>query len=60
MIPDDLSFSSLSSALDGARLAYFDGRHPETALIVAQEVTLIFVFLQSTTFLLLGLPLAIF
>ncbi|KAK9944942.1 hypothetical protein M0R45_010482 [Rubus argutus] len=39
MIPDDLTFSSLSSALDGARLAYFDGRHPETALIVAQEAT---------------------
>ncbi|PRQ25649.1 putative ketohexokinase [Rosa chinensis] len=39
MIPDDLSPSSLSSALDGARLAYFDGRLHETALLVAQEAT---------------------
>ncbi|KAK9944943.1 hypothetical protein M0R45_010483 [Rubus argutus] len=39
MIPDDLSFSSLSSALDGARLVCFDGRLPETALLVAQEAT---------------------
>ncbi|CAK9140837.1 unnamed protein product [Ilex paraguariensis] len=37
MIPDDLAKSSLTSALDGARLAYFDGRLPETALVVAQE-----------------------
>jgi hypothetical protein len=59
MIPDDLSFSSLSSALDGARLVCFDGRLPETALLVAQEVTVIFMFLQYT-FLLLGLSLAIF
>lgn len=46
MIPDDLSPSSLSSALDGARLAYFDGRMHETALLVAQEVAVIFVFLK--------------
>ena len=59
MIPDDLSFSILSSALDGARLVCFDGRLPETALLVAQEVTVIFMFLQYT-FLLLGLSLAIF
>lgn len=52
MIPDDLPFSSLSSALDGARLVYFDGRLPETALLVAQEVTVIFMFLQSTFLLL--------
>ncbi|XP_050206976.1 uncharacterized protein LOC126656447 isoform X1 [Mercurialis annua] len=37
MIPDDLSESSLSSALDGARVVYSDGRLPETALVVAQE-----------------------
>ncbi|KAK9282322.1 hypothetical protein L1049_005236 [Liquidambar formosana] len=37
MIPDDLSQSSLSSALDRARLFYSDGRLHETALIVAQE-----------------------
>ncbi|KAM7521769.1 hypothetical protein LguiA_011671 [Lonicera macranthoides] len=37
MIPEDLSKSSLLSALDGARLVYFDGRLHETALVVAQE-----------------------
>ncbi|KAM1346310.1 hypothetical protein ACFX13_036376 [Malus domestica] len=37
MMPDDLSQSSLSSALDGARIVYFDVRWPETALVVAQE-----------------------
>ncbi|KAB2620943.1 ribokinase [Pyrus ussuriensis x Pyrus communis] len=37
MKPDDLSQSSLSSALDGARIVYFDVRWPETALVVAQE-----------------------
>ncbi|XP_042516485.1 ketohexokinase-like isoform X2 [Macadamia integrifolia] len=37
MVPGDLSQAILSSALDGARLAYFDGRLHETALIVAQE-----------------------
>lgn len=41
MIPEDLSKSSLLSALDGARLVYFDGRLPETALVVAQEVIII-------------------
>ncbi|KAF6144375.1 hypothetical protein GIB67_024602 [Kingdonia uniflora] len=39
MVPDDLSQSSLSSALDGARLAYFDVRLHETALVVAEEAT---------------------
>ncbi|XP_012085190.1 ribokinase isoform X2 [Jatropha curcas] len=38
MIPDDLSQSSLLSALDGVRLAYFDVRLPETALVVAEEL----------------------
>ncbi|TQD87470.1 hypothetical protein C1H46_026982 [Malus baccata] len=37
MIPDDLSQSSLSSALDGARILYLDCRIHETALVVAQE-----------------------
>ncbi|OVA02256.1 Ribokinase [Macleaya cordata] len=39
MVPDDLSRSSLISALDGARLVYFDVRLHETALVVAQEAT---------------------
>lgn len=38
MVPDDLSRSSLLSALDGARIVYFDVRLHETALVVAQEV----------------------
>ncbi|XP_057965197.1 uncharacterized protein LOC131155800 [Malania oleifera] len=37
MIPEDLSPSSLFFALEGARLAYFDVRLPETALVVARE-----------------------
>ncbi|KHN48957.1 hypothetical protein glysoja_025334, partial [Glycine soja] len=37
MIPDDLSKSSLLSALDGVKIAYFDGSLPDTALVVAQE-----------------------
>ncbi|KAK0580327.1 hypothetical protein LWI29_000674 [Acer saccharum] len=37
MLPDDISQWNLLSALDGARLAYFDGRLTETALILAQE-----------------------
>ncbi|KAH1227526.1 Ketohexokinase [Glycine max] len=40
MIPDELSKSSLLSALDGAKFAYFDGRLPDTALVVAQELLL--------------------
>jgi len=38
MIPDYLSKSSLSSALDGVRLVYFDGRLHETALVVGHEL----------------------
>lgn len=38
MVPDDLSQSSLLSALDGAKIVYFDVRLHETALLVAQEV----------------------
>ena len=41
MVPDDISQWNLLSALDGARLAYFDGRLTETALILAQEVIVI-------------------
>ncbi|XP_010243613.1 PREDICTED: uncharacterized protein LOC104587626 isoform X1 [Nelumbo nucifera] len=37
MVPSELSQTSLFSALKGARLAYFDGRLHETALVVAQE-----------------------
>ncbi|KAF1880029.1 hypothetical protein Lal_00022156 [Lupinus albus] len=37
MTPDDLSESSLLSALHGARIVYFDGRLYETALVVAHE-----------------------
>lgn len=41
MIPDDLSESTIFSALDGARILYLDGRLPDTAIIVAQEVIVI-------------------
>ncbi|KAJ7977142.1 Ribokinase, Carbohydrate kinase PfkB, Ribokinase-like protein [Quillaja saponaria] len=37
MVPEDISQSSLLSALDGARIVYFDGRFTETALVIAQE-----------------------
>lgn len=48
MVPEDVSRSSLCSALDGARLVYFDGRLHETALVVAEEViiTLFWLHLQ--------------
>lgn len=39
MVPEELARSKLSSALDGASLAYFDGRLWETALVVAQEAS---------------------
>lgn len=38
MVPEDLSRARLLSALDGARVVYFDARMPETALLIAQEV----------------------
>lgn len=38
MVPGELSQSSLSSALDGARIVYSDVRLHETALVIAQEV----------------------
>ncbi|KAI4349315.1 hypothetical protein L6164_009920 [Bauhinia variegata] len=37
MVLEDLPESSLLSAINGARIAYFDGRLHETALLVAQE-----------------------
>ncbi|KAF9688479.1 hypothetical protein SADUNF_Sadunf02G0201300 [Salix dunnii] len=37
MTPDELSRSSLLSALNGAELVYLDGRLHETALVIAQE-----------------------
>ncbi|RWR80460.1 ribokinase isoform X4 [Cinnamomum micranthum f. kanehirae] len=37
MVSDDLSQSSLLSALDGARIIYSDVRFPETALVIAKE-----------------------
>ncbi|KAG1359702.1 putative ribokinase [Cocos nucifera] len=39
MVPEDLSKSSLCSALDDASLVYFDGRFHETALVVAEEAS---------------------
>ncbi|XP_044492676.1 uncharacterized protein LOC123216315 isoform X2 [Mangifera indica] len=36
-MPSELPLSTLLSALDGARIAYFDGRLPETAIVIAQE-----------------------
>lgn len=38
LLPDELSHSSLLSALNGARLVYFDVRLHQTALLVAEEV----------------------
>lgn len=40
MKPEDLPKSSLLSALNGARIAYFDGRLHETAQVVANEVVI--------------------
>ncbi|XP_030496077.2 uncharacterized protein LOC115712013 [Cannabis sativa] len=37
MKPDELSQSSVQSLVEGARIAYFDGRLHESALLVAQE-----------------------
>ncbi|XP_045798259.1 ribokinase-like isoform X3 [Trifolium pratense] len=37
MKPDDLTESSLLSALNGTKIAYLDGRFHETALVVAHE-----------------------
>ncbi|KAK7267481.1 hypothetical protein RIF29_20155 [Crotalaria pallida] len=37
MVPEDLRQINLLSALNGARVVYFDGRMPESALVIAQE-----------------------
>ncbi|TKY52789.1 Ribokinase protein [Spatholobus suberectus] len=37
MVPDDLPQATLLSALDGARVVYFDARMPDSALVIAQE-----------------------
>ncbi|KAJ0113024.1 hypothetical protein Patl1_01677 [Pistacia atlantica] len=37
MLPDDFPQSTMSSVLDRAGIAYFDGRLPETAILIAQE-----------------------
>ncbi|KAK7345709.1 hypothetical protein VNO77_16319 [Canavalia gladiata] len=37
MVPEDLSRANLLSALDGARMVYFDARMPDSALVIAQE-----------------------
>ncbi|KAM0941937.1 putative sulfofructose kinase [Dioscorea sansibarensis] len=39
LVPNELSRSSLFSALDGARLVYFDVRLHETAIVVAEEAS---------------------
>lgn len=50
MIPEDLSKSNLSSALDDVRLVYFDGVLQEaellSALVVAREVILTWISLS--------------
>jgi len=38
MVPDDLHQANLLSALDGARVVYFDARMSDSALVIAQEV----------------------
>ncbi|KAL5136807.1 Ribokinase [Glycine soja] len=37
MVPQDLPRANLLSALDGARMVYFDARMPDSALVIAQE-----------------------
>lgn len=37
LVPNDLSESSLSLAINGAKIVFFDGRSPETAFVIAQE-----------------------
>lgn len=48
MIPSDISSSTLKSALDGVKLAYFDVRLHETALIIAHEVSVVVSNLHET------------
>ncbi|KAJ0113021.1 hypothetical protein Patl1_01674 [Pistacia atlantica] len=42
LMPSDLPLSTLLSALDGARIAYFDGWLLEAAVVIAQEVIAIY------------------
>lgn len=42
MMATDFSGTSLSSALDGAKLVYFDGLSLKTALVVAREVSFLY------------------
>lgn len=46
MKPNDLLESSLFAALNGARIAYFDGRLHETAQVVAREVIIYIICLM--------------
>lgn len=48
-MPSELPLSTLLSALDGARIAYFDGRLPETAIVIAQEVIAIYFIILKYT-----------
>lgn len=50
MKPEELSQSHLLSAVDGARIVYFDGRLYETAFLVAKEVCDITLFVQVSVF----------
>lgn len=47
MVPEELSQSSLFSALENANLVYFDGRLPDTALVVAEEVFFLSYFIHN-------------
>lgn len=50
MIPEDLPESSLLAALEGARIVYFDGRLHETALVVANEVIIHYIWSSEANF----------
>jgi len=46
MKPVDFPKSSLLTALNGAKIAYFDGRLHETAIVVAHEVITFIIYLM--------------
>lgn len=48
MIPTDLKSSTLLSALEGVKLCYFDVRLHETALVVANEVSVVIYYLLDS------------
>ena len=48
MIPTDLKSSTLLSALEGVKLYYFDVRLHETALVVANEVSVVISYLLDS------------